>query len=414
VDLIASAVASVLASFHLTTDGESCACLRAVYALLVQGLSRKERNKFAAQKYRVNKKTKRALKEKEELKKRVEQMEMEYEEKNELTTENAELRRDLKTTKRQLSQSRNYRSTVATQKRATEEERDNATDQQTLTHYSDRTAWNIDKRKNMNVNTLKCEMKCLLDSFEHFVPEYGPEGVLNRPSESVKKVASATPPNNDHNERTYSLGRHLDDFSVNFLASTKEARICASQNGTIEWSFSESPEQLARNLRIARAYRVKIKESLKKRFERDDQLYSEQAESKAIIKQRRKVKRTATQTANANRELWSSEEDMRTTLSQITSEATKKRLIKEQLSSIKQRFNAQEIKFNKQQSVSQLESLLIQKINQYVIPANNVTSPPHVSAASSSASSSSSSINKLPPSSSSLFPLFFLLISATT
>jgi hypothetical protein len=227
------------------------------------------------------------------------------------------------------------------------------------------------------------------------------EGALNRPSESVKKVASATPPNNDHNERTYSLGRHLDDFSVNFLASTKEARICASQNGTIEWSFSESPEQLARNLRIARAYRVKIKESLKKRFERDDQLYTEQAELKSIIKQRRKVKRTATQTANANRELWSSEEDMRTTLSQITSEATKKRLIKEQLSSIKQRFNAQEIKFNKQQSVSQLESLLIQKINQYVIPANNVTVHPPASSASSSTSSSSSSINKPPPSSSS-------------
>jgi small-conductance mechanosensitive channel len=129
VDLIASAVASVLASFHLTTDGESCACLRAVYALLVQGLSRKERNKFAAQKYRVNQKRKRVLKEQKELKKRAEQMEMEYEEKKELTTDNAELRRDLKTSKRQLSQSRNYRSTVATQKRTAEEERDDAMEQ---------------------------------------------------------------------------------------------------------------------------------------------------------------------------------------------------------------------------------------------------------------------------------------------
>ena len=53
-------------------------------------------------------------------------METEYEDKKELSTENAELHRDLKTTKRQLSQSRSYRASVATEKRAAEEERDDA------------------------------------------------------------------------------------------------------------------------------------------------------------------------------------------------------------------------------------------------------------------------------------------------
>jgi hypothetical protein len=82
---------------------------------------------------------------------------------------------------------------------------------------------------------------------------------------------------------------------------------------------------------------------------------------------------------------------VRATLSQIMSESGRKRLIKEQLTSIKQRFNAQGIKFNKQQSVSQLEALLIRKINQYVVPANHSASPPPISSASSSSSPSSSS-----------------------
>lgn len=270
-----------------------------------------------------------------------------------------------------------------------------------LACVSRQTHWNMHKWYHSSVAGLSCLCGALLSSFDRFVGEYLPGGVLHKPSDAVASIARACPPTNDHNERNLSMLNTRNAVAVNTLTIHKEARILASQNKSIEWLLSLPHAQRTKVLSAARQYAIEIRRTLPQRWKRDDDLKRQRAEDAAKRNDARRANRAAARKRNNETALWSSAAAMEAALASITSASKKEALIKSQLRAIKQRFSVHKSKIYFSQkgrdlTITELKQMLMAVIEQYVAPSSAAASASASSSSSSTAGSSPANVNDTP------------------
>jgi hypothetical protein len=243
-----------------------------------------------------------------------------------------------------------------------------------LACVSRQTHWNMSKWYHSNVAALSCLCTALLATFDRFVSEYLPGGILYKPSDDVAAIARACPPTNDHNERNLSMLSTRNAVAVNTLTMHKEARILASQNKSIEWLLSLPEAHRTRLLAATRKYVTEVRHTMAQRLQRDDELKRTRIAELTKRNDARRANRAAAKKRNDEIVLWASAAAMESGLASATSDSNQKELIKSQLRAIKQRFKLKKSKIYFSQkkrdlTLNELKQMLLAMIEQYVAPS---------------------------------------------
>jgi hypothetical protein len=135
-----------------------------------------------------------------------------------------------------------------------------------LSCVSRKVLWNLQKQNNTTPHELSRLATRVLSTFDRFIVEYLPGGVLRKPSAAIAATAALAPTNNDAVELLFGSYDHLNSkVAVNMTEHNKEGRSVSRVNHTIEWLMAQP-----RDVQERYALRA-LTQRKPKRFARNDE-----------------------------------------------------------------------------------------------------------------------------------------------